>query len=357
VTDGGTGELCIREFVPLRNYTTLGVGGPARYFVCVTAVDQLPAALDEALRRSLPVLILGGGSNLVVSDRGFPGFVVQIGLRGIETSGPGLVTAAAGEEWDRLVAWSVERGLAGIENLSGIPGSVGGTPIQNVGAYGQEVSETIESVRAFDRSAGCIRDVPARDCGFGYRASRFNTADRDRFVVLGVTFQLREDGRVNITYPDLASRFPAGTMPCVDEVRRAVMEIRAAKAMLLDPAVPDSRSAGSFFRNPVLSLESFAELENRAASTGRLEPGEVIPRYPADGGRLKVPAAWLIERAGFRKGQRQGRVGISNRHTLALVNLGGATSDEIIAMMKQIQTGVELIFGLRLQPEPVFVGF
>jgi UDP-N-acetylmuramate dehydrogenase len=336
----------IREKVPLAPFTTLQIGGCARYFISANTENELLDALEFAGTRALPVFILGGGSNVLVADEGFPGLVLQVALKGIEWLGDELVTARAGEDWDEFVRQCVERELAGTECLSGIPGSVGGTPVQNVGAYGQEVSETITSVRGYDRLTQRIVDLSNGDCRFAYRTSIFNTTERDRYIVLAATFALKPRGQAAIRYTDLEKIFGGTTArPGVREVREAVRSIRASKAMLLIPGDPDCHSAGSFFKNPIVTTDLLERLT------------EAVPNYPAGDGRVKVPAARLIELAGFEKGYTRGRAGISSRHSLAIVNRGGATAREVLDLANEIRDRVERKFGVRLQLEPVLVGF
>ncbi|WP_437796104.1 UDP-N-acetylmuramate dehydrogenase [Sorangium sp. So ce693] len=380
-------SLDVRESVPLAALTTLGVGGPARYFA--EAADE--AAVVDAFRfaeaRGVPLFVLGGGSNLLVADRGVDALVLRVRVRGIEllrgrgvasgaeTDGGAeaggsakaggnaeraLVRAGAGEAWDDLVARSVAEGWAGIECLSGIPGDVGATPIQNVGAYGQEVSETIVEVRAIDRATGAAVVLSGADCGFGYRDSRFKRAWRGRYVITAVTFALRPGGAATVRYPELqrALAVPAGgAAPPLGEVRRTVIALRRGKSMVLDPADENGRSAGSFFMNPTLAPDAAAAVLTRIEAAGVLAPGEAIPRYPADGGRVKLSAAWLIERAGFTKGTRHGAASISTRHTLALVNRGGATAEELLGLARRVRRGVLDRFGVALSAEPDLVGF
>lgn len=344
-------EIEILENVPLAPLTTFGVGGAARFFVNATDESIVRQAFAFATGRLLPVLVLGGGSNLLVADAGFGGVVMKMDIRGVERAGE-LVTAGAGEDWDDFCAYCVAAGLAGIECLSGIPGSVGATPVQNVGAYGQEVSETIEEVRALDLESGEIVSLSNADCGFAYRRSRFNTDDRGRFVILAVTFRLRSDGVPKIVYRDLQERFPEGNATLA-EVRDAVREIRASKGMLVRQGGPDSASAGSFFKNPVVSSEFFESVKTIARERGV----QSVPHYPADGSRIKIPAAWLIERSGFEKGYRLGSAGLSTVHTLALTNRGGATAAEILALRDRVRSTVLSIWGIELEVEPVLVGF
>ena len=348
-------RLQILENVPLAPLTTLGIGGPARFFV--EACDEQTAvdALDFADQRGLPTFVLGGGSNLLVADEGFPGLVLRMAVGGVSEHTQGnkvVVTVGAGEEWDGFVGSSVERGLGGVECLSGIPGSVGGTPIQNVGAYGQEVSETIVAVRVCDRSSRRIFELSNAECGFSYRHSIFLSTARDRYMVLSVTYALPREGQPTLKYLEVQNYFAGGSSkPSLRDVREAVRAIRASKAMLLVSGDPDCRSAGSFFKNPIVSEQQYGEISARAPAP--------VPRYPVrnDDGRVKVPAAWLIERAGFPKGYGSGRVGLSSKHTLALVNHGGASAGDVLALMREIQQGVRDRFGVPLVPEPQFVGF
>jgi UDP-N-acetylmuramate dehydrogenase len=481
--------VIVRERVALAGYTTLGLGGPAARFLAGSSDEQVVSAVRAADQRGEPVLVLGGGSNLVIADAGFPGTVVRVATRGIRAARDGdrvVVSVAAGEDWDAVVSWCVSSGLSGIECLSGIPGLAGATPIQNVGAYGQDVAETIVAVRAYDRLRGVLAELSNADCGFGYRTSAFKRAAgltagavgpagdaagpagsaawasagaygptggadeptgdaagptggaawpsvgaawppagadeptggaawrtggvgvagdaTGRFVVLGVTFLLAPDPlSAPVRYGELARALGAaegGRVPLAD-AREAVLRLRRGKGMVLDPADPDTRSAGSFFTNPVLDREQLAALEHAvAAACG----GDArVPRFPAGEGRVKVPAAWLIERAGFRKGypgggqpepagqpesggrpspgqpspgqpepgqhvagqpepgqselgQHDSGPRISTKHTLALVNPGGATTASLLALARDIRNGVYEAFGVELVPEPVLVG-
>jgi len=348
--------MLIQEHVPLAPLTTIRVGGPARYLVDATTISEICEAITFARTRNLPLFVLGGGSNLVVSDAGWPGLVLKVGIVGTEErieGGKALFEVGAGEDWDKLVARSVARNCAGIECLSGIPGSVGGTPVQNVGAYGQEVGETIQGVLAFDLRDHQVRELCNDACGFSYRTSIFNSTERGRYVILRVTYALTPDGEPRIDYTDLKRYFSAWQkVPTLAETRDAVRQVRASKGMLISPGDDDSRSAGSFFKNPVLSPEQYQELSARA-SAKNLQ----IPSYPALEVLRKVSAAWLVEHSGFSKGFGPGRVGISRKHALALVNRGDASAADVIAFQEQIQQRVEDIWGIRLQPEPVFVGF
>ena len=346
----------IRQNVLLAPFTTLGVGGPARFFAEALSVDEVREAVAFAKSHDAPLFVLGGGSNLLVSDAGWPGVVLKVGIQGINHRhgrGTAYFDAGAGESWDDFVAIVVQHHCAGIECLSGIPGSVGGTPVQNVGAYGQEVSETITTVAALDLQSGQEEEFEKEDCGFGYRTSVFNTSARGRYVILRVTFALVHDGKPRIAYGDLKNYF-AGREgePTVTEVRDAVLEIRASKAMLIRPGDEDSRSAGSFFKNPVLSAAEFEVLQRKAAARG-LE----VPSYAALAVHRKVPAAWLVEHSGFSKGYSRGHVGISRKHALAVVNRGGATAAEIVRFKDEIQRSVAEQWAVRLELEPVMVGF
>lgn len=351
----------IRERVPLAPYTTLGLGGPARYFAECASEIQVRAALAYGSDRRLPVYILGGGSNVVFPDAGFPGVVLRVTIGGLEyrDSANPEVTAGAGVDWDVLVSGAVARGWTGIECLSGIPGTAGGTPIQNVGAYGQEVAETLASVTCLDRTTLERRTFTARECAFAYRDSRFKRDDRGRYVVLDVTFRLARDRAPHIRYAELRDAVARQTSleavppaQAVQLVRETVLALRRGKSMVLDASDSNTRSVGSFFTNPVLAPPAFAKLEERWRDT-RGGQGTAIPTFPADGG-VKVPAAWLVERAGFPKGYRRGGAGISSRHALALVNFGG-TSAELLALAESVREGVEARFGVRLEFEPEVV--
>jgi len=374
--------------VNLAELTTLGLGGPARRFVRAATEADLIEAVRAADASGEPLLILGGGSNLVVADQGFDGTVVQVATTGLRR-GPGaiggprgsggkgfppgaagvgggslppgqhrLVTVAAGEDWDTVVAWTVAEGLAGLECLSGVPGRAGATPIQNVGAYGQEVAETITEVRTYDRVTGQTTMIPNDRCGFGYRTSVFKRDEARRHVVLAVTFRLAEQSASTpLRYPELAAALGVapGDQAASTEVRSAVIELRRSKGMVIDAADPDARSVGSFFVNPVLDAPALAAVE--AAARARYGDGTRVPRFDAGDGLVKVPAAWLIERAGFGKGYNLGDgARISSKHTLALVNSGSATTASLLALARRIRDGVHDTFGVSLTPEPVLVG-
>ena len=348
--------MLIRENVLLAPLTTLGVGGPARFFTEAESADQVRQAVRQARERGLSLFVLGGGSNLVISDAGWPGLVLRIGIAGVasrEEGGKVIFEAGAGEEWDALVARAVARDCAGVECLSGIPGSVGGTPVQNVGAYGQEVADTIESVQVLDLKDCQVRELCNPACGFAYRTSIFNTTERGRYIILRVSYALTSGGRPRLEYADLKRYFAgrSGT-PALGEVREAVRQIRASKAMLIVSGDEDCRSAGSFFKNPVLSAEEHQQLCERAANLGLQ-----VPSYPALSAQHKVSAAWLVEHSGLSKGYSRGPVGISRKHALAIVNRGGATAADVVSLKNEIQQRVAERFGIRLTPEPVFVGF
>jgi len=346
----------VQENLPLAPFTTFGIGGPARYFTEGHTETDVRDAIDFSRSRNLPLFVLGGGSNLVVSDSGFSGLVLKISVTGIDESDAGdkrLFQAGAGEDWDNFVVHAVESSCSGVECMSGIPGTVGATPVQNVGAYGQEVADTIANVYALDLQSGEINEFSPEACGFAYRTSIFNTVARERFIILGVRFALEKNGIPKIEYRDLKNYFAAhsGT-PSLADVRKAVREIRHSKAMLIVEGDEDCRSAGSFFKNPIVDAAKFADVTAIAEKRGLKAPS-----FPAPNGMVKVPAAWLVEQAGFPKGTTRGRVGISRRHALAIVNRGGATAAEIVNLKSEIQGAVAGRFGVQLHPEPVFVGF
>jgi UDP-N-acetylmuramate dehydrogenase len=357
--------VVLAEHVRLAAYTTLRLGGPARRFVEATTVEELVGEVRAADRRGEPLLVLGGGSNLVVSDDGFPGTVVHVATRGVDVLANGALRAQAGEEWEPFVAQCVDDGLAGVESLSGIPGRLGATPIQNVGAYGQDVSETITEVRAYDRTTGTIVTLDRAACGFTYRNSVFKGSDR--YVVLDVTFALEESGEsAPIRYAELAGALgvAAGARVPLADARAAVLALRRRKGMVIDPADPDradpdradpdTRSAGSFFTNPILDADQLTDLEKRVAE--RLGPDVRFPRYPEADGRTKTSAAWLIERAGFTKGHARGPVRISTKHTLALTNPAGARTADLLELAREVRDGVRAAFGVDLVNEPVLIG-
>jgi UDP-N-acetylmuramate dehydrogenase len=349
----------LRQDVRLADLTTLRLGGPAGRFVHASTADELIDTVRDCDQRGEPVLVLCGGSNVVVADDGFDGTVVRVGLRGVEIDATGcssddlaacggiVLSVAAGEPWDDVVAQAVAEGWTGIEALSGIPGAVGATPMQNVGAYGQEVAETIWTVQTYDRRTGAVRTFANAECGFGYRSSRFRGTDQ--FVVLAVSYQLRRgDLSGPVQYAELAralgvepgQRAPLGT------VRQAVLALRRSKGMVLDASDHDTWSAGSFFTNPILTAQDAAALPVRA------------PRWPMPDGRVKTSAAWLIEQAGFTRGYAGpgGRVALSGKHTLALTNRGSATTADLLLLAREVCDGVQATFGVELMPEPALVG-
>ena len=350
----------VTTHAPLAPLTTLRLGGPADRLVTVDGEDDLVDAVREADAARERLLLLAGGSNLVIADEGFPGLVVRVATRGVRSAADGdrvRMTVQAGEEWDAVVAEAVAEGLQGVECLSGIPGSTGATPIQNVGAYGQDVSATVTEVRVLDRRTGAVEDLPPEACGFAYRSSAFKGSETH--AVLAVTFALpRSPTRTAepVRYAELARALdvPIGATAPLEDVREAVLRLRRAKGMVIDPADPDSVSAGSFFTNPILPATDFAALERRAAE--RLGDAAPPPRFPEPDGRVKTSAAWLIERAGFTRGYGDGRIGISAKHTLALVNRGGGTAAELVALAREIAGGVRDAFGVALAPEPTLVG-
>ena len=352
--------LQFREFVPLAPYTTLRIGGPARFFCEAASEAEVAEASSFAVERGLPLFVLGGGSNLLVSDAGFDGLAMRVNIRPPKQEGREgqdvLLEAGAGESWDDLVLHAVDRGYAGMECLAGIPGDVGGTPVQNVGAYGQEVAETIVQVRAYDLVLRTFVDLDHQACRFGYRRSLFNTDARGRYIVTAVTYRLQPGGAPALRYADLTRHFAvrreAGEQPTLRQVYDAVRSIRERKGMLTGQGGADGQSAGSFFKNPVVSSSLIPQIAVRAGCSP-----DAVPQYPAGEGVVKLPAAWLVERAGFRKGFAMGRAGISSRHTLALVNLGGATAAELISLRDVVMKEVNARFGVALEQEPVMLGF
>lgn len=354
--------MLIIENQPLAPLTTLGIGGLARWFVEATTEGEIEEAVAWATGRGVDLFVLGGGSNLLISDAGFNGLVLKICLPGfdfIDSDGESkILRAGAGVFWVDCVNQAIAANCAGVECLAGIPGTVGGTPVQNVGAYGQEVSTVIDRVRAFDRHARAFVELSAAECDFSYRRSRFNTTNRNRFIVTRVDYGLRPNGSPTIRYADLeraiAASYPGGEQPTLEEVAAVVRRVRQSKGMLLADGDPDCRSAGSFFKNPVISEEQF----QKVAACNAAAP----PRFPAGPGdenvvRVKIPAAWLIEQAGFARGYALGAAGISSKHTLALINRGGATAADILALAEKISDVVAEKFGVKLEMEPERVGF
>jgi UDP-N-acetylmuramate dehydrogenase len=360
--------MLIEENKPLAPFTTFGIGGPARWFAEAASEDEIAEAAAWAGARGVPLFVLGGGSNLLVSDTGFKGLVLRVALRGIaiqeapDHPGQVIYQAAAGEEWDAFVERTVQDNCAGVECLAGIPGTVGGTPVQNVGAYGQEAASAIEQVRAFDLQTHSFVQFAAAECGFAYRRSRFNSVDRGRYVVTCVDYRLTPGGQPTVRYADLqrvlAEKQKEGGELSLAEVAAVVRRVRQTKGMLMVEGDPDCHSAGSFFKNPLVSEEQFQQIVAVTAAVSEKTP----PRFPAGPeaenlGLLKVPAAWLIEQSGFAKGYTRGAAAISSRHTLALTNRGEATSADVLALAAEITAAVRSRFGIKLEMEPVMLGF
>lgn len=337
----------------LRDHTTMAVGGRPTHFVAATSVDDVAAAVRYANELNLPLYPLGGGSNLVVSDDGVQGLVLKVALTGIDIIDQGedvLVTASAGEVWHDFAAHMTEEGWAGLECLGGIPGAVGATPIQNVGAYGQEVADTIESVRVLDRVTLQLREIPAGECHFIYRGSAFKAEAKDRFVVLAVTFRLKKQGAPTVRYGELSLALGKTTAaPTLTETFRTVVQLRKQKSMVLDPSDENRRSCGSFFVNAQVTQDILQYITQIA--------GEAPPHFPGEGGLAKIPSAWLIERAGLKKGCRRGHAGLSTKHTLSIVAHDGALARDIVEMAWHVRETVESRFSVRLIPEPHFWGF
>ncbi len=350
---------------PLAERTTLGVGGPPRRTHVITSERDLELAVREAKDEGLPILPLGGGSNLVVADAGVEGCVLDMQVRGVtfgaspptptgETSShTETVVVGAGEPWDDFVRAACERDLAGVECLSGIPGCVGATPIQNVGAYGQEVADTICWVEAFDLEHMRFLRIPSADCEFAYRSSRFKHREAGRWVVTRVAFQLTRGGAPTLNYAELQRAAQALASPSLSAIRDLVIELRRAKSMVLDASDPNRRSCGSFFTNPIVSTEA----AERVAATATVHGFGKPPIFPHGKTLSKLSAGWLIERAGLAKGLRDGNVGLSSKHTLAIVAHDGATADEVVRFAERVRSEVEAFWGVRLVPEPVFWGF
>ncbi len=340
----------LEENIHLAGHTTFRLGGVARYFVEARTEADVQKAFAWAGERKVPLFVLGGGSNLLVPDEGFPGLVLRIAIAGVKQDGCRF-EVGAGEPWDPLVSRTVAAECAGMECLAGIPGSTGGTPVQNVGAYGQEVSETIASVRVFDRSLGLFADLPHEACRFRYRASLFNTDEPGRYIVTRVTFTLRSGGEPTLRYADLQRYFAGRSSPTLAEVAEAVRGIRRAKGMVLVEGDPDTHSAGSYFKNPAIASEQLMQI----AAAAKVDV-EAVPRYPASEGKVKLSAAWLMERAGFGKGFQLGTAGLSTRHALAVTNRGGATCADVLRLEEHVRLGVFQRFGVRLEREPVLLG-
>jgi len=350
--------LKVRDDVPLAPLTTLELGGRARHLVDAADDGAVIEALRWADARGLPVLILGGGSNMVIADRGFDGLCIRVATRGRrfdDAGGAVTLTAAAGEPWDEVVAETVARNLAGLECLSGIPGLCGATPIQNVGAYGQEVADTIRSVTVLERRGLAVRELPPAACAFAYRDSAFKR-DPDRHVVLAVTFALRPAGAPTLRYRELADALGGHARPTLADTRAAVLALRRKKSMVIVDGDPNRRSVGSFFTNPVVSAADAAAVAARALAAGAIASADEMPRWPAPGGAVKLSAGWLIERAGIHKGLRRGPVGVSTAHALALVHLGGGSTAALLELAREVGDAVHARFGMTLVPEPTLIG-
>jgi UDP-N-acetylmuramate dehydrogenase len=339
--------------------TTLQVGGPARHYLAAGSAEEAAEGARWARARDLPLLVLGGGSNLLVSDEGFPGLVLHVAPRGVAVHHDGegvVVTAAAGEPWDALVQRTVAEGWAGLECLAGIPGLVGATPIQNVGAYGQDVSETLVGVEGVALATGEPVTFTNAECRFGYRDSRFKREDAGRFLLTAVSFRLRPGGPPAVRYPELRRALDGAGAPTLAQVRETVVALRRRKSMVIDPHDPNRRSAGSFFTNPVVPAALAEEVRARLRGAGAQAEAAEMPAFPAGDGLLKLSAAWLIERAGMARGHGGGRAGLSTNHTLAIVNRGGASAADILALAREVRGRVRDRFGVTLVPEPVLVG-
>lgn len=341
--------LPIQRDVPLGPLTTFGLGGPAKYFVLIETEQSLVDALRWAAQQSMRAAVLGGGSNLIVPDEGYDGLVVQMGISELGFRSGGLIRAGAGVPWETVVDGAVSRGWAGVECLTGIPGSTGATPIQNVGAYGQEVSEVITCVHVVRRDTLAHEELTPAECGFSYRDSSFKQ-EPDRFIVTAVDFACRPEGPATLRYAELAQHVASGAS--LEEVRRAVLELRRRKSMVIEAGDPNRRSAGSFFMNPIVSSAEADRVAEQAATEGLVDSPTEVPRYPADGGRTKLAAGWLIEHSGIAKGTRRGAVGVSSKHALALVHHGGGTTAELLALAEDIRRQVHDRFGITLEREP-----
>jgi len=351
--------LDIEADLQLSRFTTFQVGGPARHYVRATTRQTVIDSVDWANEHDLPLLVIGGGSNLLVADHGFPGLVLHIDMQGTEQDtdhSAVLLTAAAGENWHELVTRIVAQDLAGVECLIGIPGQVGATPIQNVGAYGQEIKDTLYRVEALDLQTGRVCSFTNAECNFSYRKSRFKGEDQGRYIILSVTLRLIPGGEPKLFHDELERHLKAREFdpPKVADVCATVLDLRKRKSMILHEEDPNTRSVGSFFVNPILDKEPFALLLE--AIKPYMAEGERIPNYPTLDGKIKVSAAWLIEHAGYARGYVHGNVGLSTRHALALINRGGATAHDVISFAREIRNRVRERFDITLVPEPTLVG-
>ena len=350
--------LAINRSVPLAPRTTLNLGGAASFFAEAASPSDVTPALQWAHERDLPTFVLGGGSNLVVGDAGFSGLVVHLTSAGQDWTDAGdrfTVTVQAGEPWDDVVAESVRRGLSGIECLSGIPGSAGAAPVQNIGAYGCDVADVVDRVCVLDRKSLQTADVDGRACGFSYRDSIFKR-DPERFVILTVTLGFCRNASPTIRYAELATALATHTSPGPAQVREVVLALRRKKSMVFDPHDENRHSAGSFFTNPIVDAKTADAIVERALGSGLVSAPEQVPRYGLSDGRIKLAAGWLIERSGIRKGFRMGPMGISTRHALALVHHGGGTTEDLVRLALHVRKVVFDQFGVTLAPEPVFLG-
>jgi UDP-N-acetylmuramate dehydrogenase len=348
---------------PLAGKTTFAIGGPAAFYLQAQDEPSVREALAWAKQRELNLTVIGGGSNVLIADRGVEGLVLRIGIQGIHheiKDSRVHVFVGAGESWDTFVEKTVAENWAGVECLSGIPGDVGAAPIQNIGAYGQEVGEVIDAVHVIDRQTGVSTRIDRNDCGFAYRDSIFKGVFKNRYIVVGVSFSLIPGGAPAVRYAELQrylKEIGKDSSAGLSDVRTAVLELRRRKSMLLDPRDENVRSAGSFFLNPILDAATWTQVLSRIESTGVLSPGETIPQFAAGPAHTKLAAAWLIERAGFSKGMADGPVGLSTKHSLAIVNRGGAKAADILRFAQRIRQGVFDKFGVHLVPEPVMLGF
>jgi UDP-N-acetylmuramate dehydrogenase len=341
--------LDIQRHVPLAPFTTLELGGPANHFVRAEDESTLSGALRWAADEGISTAVLGGGSNLIVPDEGYDGLVIHMGITNVEFLDGGEVRAGAGVPWETVVGGAVSRGWAGLECLTGIPGSAGATPIQNVGAYGQEVAEVIAAVRVLRRGAMTFEELGPKDCAFGYRDSRFKR-EPDCFIVCAVRFALRPNGPGTVRYAELERSI--GADATLADIRRTVLDLRRRKSMVVDPNDPNHRSAGSFFLNPLVTAAEAERIVEQAVREQLVGAPDEVPRYPTDDGQVKLAAGWLVEKAGIAKGTRRGAFGVSTRHALALVHHGGGTTAELLAFADEIRARVRDQFGIELEREP-----
>jgi len=341
--------LDIQRHVPLAPFTTLELGGPANHFVRAEDESTLSGALRWAADEGISTAVLGGGSNLIVPDEGYDGLVIHMGITNVEFLDGGEVKAGAGVPWETVVDGALSRGWAGLECLTGIPGSTGATPIQNVGAYGQEVAEVIAAVRVLRRGAMTFEELGPEECAFGYRDSWFKR-EPDRFIVCAVRFALRPNGAGTVRYAELEKSVRADAT--LSDIRRAVLDLRRRKSMVIDPADPNRRSAGSFFLNPIVAAGEADRVVEQAIRDNLVSDPSEVPRYAAGEGQVKLAAGWLIEKAGIAKGTRRGAFGVSTRHALALVHHGGGTTADLLAFADEIRTRVRDQFGINLEREP-----